>query len=246
MSRPTPETDAAWKEGNAIREWTCRKLERERDELRENTPWHSNGETKDEWFARQREKYVAIERERDEAREELAILRSNKMSDPLLETTFKHLIRERDEAREAWGQASMDAAQLLSEKTKVIAERDELREEVASLRLEAKYHDEADALRKCRERERDEARSLTEHQWLLKVGSRLVAAGCKSDGILDSIDEIIRERDEARKEIETLRSHYADKSKEACDLAFENRSLRIALQEIESIAKKKLDQLETF
>ena len=32
--RPTPETDAAWKEGNAIREWTCRKLERERDEAR--------------------------------------------------------------------------------------------------------------------------------------------------------------------------------------------------------------------
>ena len=31
----TPETDAAWKEGNAIREWTCRKLERERDKARE-------------------------------------------------------------------------------------------------------------------------------------------------------------------------------------------------------------------
>jgi hypothetical protein len=31
----TPETYAAWKEGNAIREWTCCKLERERDEARE-------------------------------------------------------------------------------------------------------------------------------------------------------------------------------------------------------------------
>ena len=30
----TPETYAAWKEGNAIREWTCCKLERERDEAR--------------------------------------------------------------------------------------------------------------------------------------------------------------------------------------------------------------------
>lgn len=50
------------------------------------------------------------------------------------------------------------------------------------------------------ERERDEARSMTEHQWLLRVGSRLCVAGCKSDGILDSIDEIIRERDEAREE----------------------------------------------
>lgn len=40
----------------------------------------------------------------------------------------RKLERERDEAREEWGKASMDAAQLLSEKTKVIAERDELRE----------------------------------------------------------------------------------------------------------------------
>lgn len=47
-------------------------------------------------------------------------------------------------------------------------------------------------------RERDEARSMTERQWLLRVGSRLCMAGCKSDGILDSIDEIIRERDETR------------------------------------------------
>lgn len=55
------------------------------------------------------------------------------------------------------------------------------------------------------ERERDEARRelaeamrLTEHQWLLKVACRLVSAGCKSEGILDSLDEVIRERDEAR------------------------------------------------
>ena len=48
------------------------------------------------------------------------------------------------------------------------------------------------------EQERDEARSMTERQWLLRVGSRLCMAGCKSDGILDSIDEIIRERDETR------------------------------------------------
>jgi hypothetical protein len=44
------------------------KLERERDD----TPWHSNGETKDEWFARQREKYIVVKRERNEARSLLA------------------------------------------------------------------------------------------------------------------------------------------------------------------------------
>lgn len=46
-----------------------------------------------------------LERELGEALDDLQVLRSNKMSDPLLETTFKHLIRERDEARElvyAW------------------------------------------------------------------------------------------------------------------------------------------------
>ena len=39
------------------------KLERERDD----TPWHSNGETKDEWFARQREKYIVLKCERNKA-----------------------------------------------------------------------------------------------------------------------------------------------------------------------------------
>lgn len=44
----------------------------------------------------------------------------DKLAMQILETQ-----RERDEAREEWGKASMDAAQLLSEKTKAIAERDE-------------------------------------------------------------------------------------------------------------------------
>lgn len=52
------------------------------------------------------------------------------------------LKQERDEAREEWGKTSMDAAQLLSEKTKVIAERDEEREQNAYLRCIA---DEAEA-----------------------------------------------------------------------------------------------------
>lgn len=40
----------------------------------------------------------------------------------------RRLERERDEAREEWGKSSMDAAQLLSEKTKIMAERDQLKE----------------------------------------------------------------------------------------------------------------------
>jgi hypothetical protein len=44
----------------------------------------------------------------------------------------QRLERERDEALEEWGKASMDAAQLLGEKTYVIAERDEARAEAVS------------------------------------------------------------------------------------------------------------------
>lgn len=45
------------------------------------------------------------------------------------------------------------------------------------------------------ERELAEARSMTEGQWLLKVAARLVTAGCKSDGIVDAMDELIQQRD---------------------------------------------------
>ena len=66
--RPTPETDAAWKEGNAIREWTCRKLERERDEAREE-----RDKLKQLLFADAEnvDAYLGACIERDEAREAL-------------------------------------------------------------------------------------------------------------------------------------------------------------------------------
>lgn len=85
-----------------------------------------------------------------------------------------------------------------------LQERDELRED---LKITQEAWVKAKAERVEALRERDEARSLTEHQWLLKVGSRLVQAGCKSDGITESLDEIIRERDEARAERDILRSN---------------------------------------
>ena len=63
-NRPTPETDAAWKEGNAIREWTCRKLERERDEAREDLEFRRG------LYKVQEEYLETARRERDEARED--------------------------------------------------------------------------------------------------------------------------------------------------------------------------------
>jgi hypothetical protein len=59
--------------------------------------WAQCEKERDEWAALAGQ----YKQERDEARDELEILRSNKMSDPLLATTFKHLKAERDEAREA-------------------------------------------------------------------------------------------------------------------------------------------------
>lgn len=53
-----------------------------------------------------------------------------------LVATLNGLERERDEAREEWGKASMDAAQLLSEKTKVMAERDRYKRQWEESRME--------------------------------------------------------------------------------------------------------------
>ena len=67
----------------------------------------------------------------------------------------RRLERERDEAREEWGKASMDAAQLLSEKTKVMAELDEARED---LKITQEAWVKAKAERVEAQRERDQAR----------------------------------------------------------------------------------------
>lgn len=72
-----------------------------------------------------------LERERDEWAERWADLSRTCIKD------ICAMERERDEAREEWGKASMDAAQLLSEKTKVMKERDEARED---LEEEKRFH----------------------------------------------------------------------------------------------------------
>lgn len=117
--RPTPETDAESINGAhhpqfGLSDFTRkleRKLERERDEAREDTPWHSNGETKDEWFARQREKYAVIERERDEARDQLKAMRDE----------FQKVCQQRD----AWA--------MRCDKLGVTAMQEAIREAIDSL-----------------------------------------------------------------------------------------------------------------
>ena len=72
--RPTPETDAAWKEGNAIREWTCRKLERERDDARDEANKLSGAyEDATNYYAR----IIELKEELDEAREALVKILKN-------------------------------------------------------------------------------------------------------------------------------------------------------------------------
>lgn len=57
------------------------------------------------------------------------------------------------------------------------------------------------------QRELAEARSMTEGQWLLKVAARLVTAGCKSDGIVDAMDELIQQRDTLAEALEMVTTH---------------------------------------
>ena len=96
--RPTPETDAfSGNLGDCIK--FAEKLKRQRDEAREQANvMHEQWLSKGRCCENLAEELHEVKQQRDELREELEILRSNKMSDPLLETTFKHLIRERDEA----------------------------------------------------------------------------------------------------------------------------------------------------
>ena len=100
----TPETDAAWKEGNAIREWTCRKLERERDEAREDADhWKIEYEIvvsrlcgvkhdRDNGVIFEHEIIPKLQRERDEALEKLSArwqsLRDSQ--DEVLRLTFEN------------------------------------------------------------------------------------------------------------------------------------------------------------
>ena len=121
--RPTPETDAA---RHDLSDYGSPVL----------CSW---GDWVEADFARK------LERERDEARVERDILRSNKMSDPLLETTFKHLIRERDEVNEELHKQLVRYDQLFDEAEKIRIERDEARgalERISHASMDARHKEE--------------------------------------------------------------------------------------------------------
>jgi predicted RNase H-like nuclease (RuvC/YqgF family) len=71
------------------------------------------------------------------------------------------------------------------------------------------------------ERELAEARSMTAGQWLLKVATRLVTAGCKSDGIVDAMDELIQQRDTLAEALEMVTTHNPVDNQ--CDNGFSPR-----------------------
>lgn len=173
-----------------------------------------------------------LERELGEALDDLQVLRSNKMSDPLLETTFKHLIRERDEAREAaakWesssdamvragaGQARRAdenrewALRAERERDEAIADRDILR---IDAQREAEHHDRMVGELERVYQERDEAREEAGH-WKTEyeiVVDRLRGRKHPRDNGIIADDEIIpkleRERDEARQDAAHWESEY--------------------------------------
>lgn len=158
-----------------------------------------------------------LERERDELREELEILRSNKMSDPLLETTFKHLIRERDAAIIKY---TGEANELERQRNHAIAKCEDARRERDEAREQANVmHEQWLSKGRCCEnlaeelhevkQQRDEAiaRSKEWSDWCVEYKSELEEAQ-KDTKILsrrmkvlwDSSEKVCRERDELLKE----------------------------------------------
>lgn len=135
----------------------------------------------------------------------------------------RKLERERDEAREEWGKASMDAAQLLSEKTKVMAERDEALEELEEYRSIAENIGAEKAISEKERaiRERDELQmavnGLCLHFGVRPANTTLLAVEVlriqreREEAITRRMETIMQcelyeqERDEAREENEKLR-----------------------------------------
>jgi len=122
-----------------------------------------------------------LERERGEANTKLQEV-SSKLAEAL---------RERDEAREHWGNESMNAAKFFGEKTKAIAERDEAREE-----------------RDWATKQVSTLQSTFE-DWQLKMLSEQAEALQKIDSeydkLFDEAHQIRIERDEAREQNAKLR-----------------------------------------
>jgi hypothetical protein len=115
-------------------------------------------------------------------RDERDILRSNKMSDPLLETTFKHLNRERDEACQVANGLAKQVERLRKQRDEARAERDILR---LDAQREAEHHDRMVGELEKVYKERDEARAAIpagewvaykDHQKVHDAASRLLVA----------------------------------------------------------------------
>jgi hypothetical protein len=117
-------------------------------------------------------------------------------------------LRERDEAREHWGNESMNAAQFFGEKTKAIAERDEARAERDILKLnaqrEAEHHDRMVSELEKVYKERDEAREKIKRQ--AERICQLEGATNHAGGTPLSI--ALRERDEVRQQYDDLATEH--------------------------------------
>jgi len=209
-------------------------LERERDEAWEklSARWQSLRDSQDE-VLRLTFENRSLSQERDEAREELAILRSNKMSDPLLETTFKHLNHERDELREDANQLAdrLTALELhsTSELARLEKERDEARIDAKKSKAYKRVLKEANANLK---RERDEAREDAA-KWE-SSSDAMERAGAEQARRADENREWAlkaeRERDEAREAAYEL-------AKQAERLRKERDQLKEALLIMENLLK---------
>ena len=141
-----------------------------------------------------------MERERDEAREDARTLAD----------ATKRLLKQCNEAREEWGKASMDAAQLLSEKTKVMVELDEAREALSGRTVSCSQCNETAKQLEAMERAgAEQARRADENrEWALRAERERDEAREVASGLAKQAERIRKERDEARKEAEYHKARY--------------------------------------
>ena len=247
--RPTPETDAIVRNAAtadhpptrlaATLTVKCEKLERERDEAREER----------DQFRSLNESYAACW---DEIR---AALGESEQGDKTcdLDRVLK-AIRERDEARELLASEKITRNHIIKRSVEVEIERDEARTELEMWRDGNILHEiHRDELEKV-ERERDEAREELagiENKMRVELGGHpdselwggagLIAATMRC---VDALDVVTEQRDEAREAWYAMQSSFERSRDEVEKLIRESDEAREQVKELIYIADRAIDLAE--
>lgn len=141
---------------------------------------------------------VAID-ERDAAQAENEILRSNKLSDPLLEVTLKHIIAERDAAIAERDNALTDWRQADTDSIRALHERNEAREKLSEWSILNAWGGTPEIINEFIKGQQ------TRIHHAQSVEEELTAAIAERDAMRAEANKYIQLWDKATKELETLK-----------------------------------------